>query len=279
MQPERSPSFENDREFALAVTGGVYPTVDMLAGGEEQTPAEALARIVRLILGAAAQRPEDARGILDKAKSALGGFSFLLEDLAKEPIHLQGIVGDGKLAGEGRKMADLFALLQLASKGKVHVTYQVTDTDGRPGVDTAAFQELLYQAFERLQLSRALADENIGLVPLEDQTEQGLVRALNQSASDSRYQNIPQGVLSESIEFLNRFGYHRSVARVYRGRINDEAAVVLTAMLLREKAVESASVVSVWNLEQEMNRFGGVQELVAHVSRMIQSLQLIEAAA
>ncbi len=262
-----------------SLTAGIYSPRRELAAELQVSELEALTILVRTLLNPSRVNTDLRDKILGTAKISLGDMAFLLEGLSEQPVQLEGVVGDDALAKNGGPLAELLAILELASKGRVSVSFAVTDTDGTPGVNVDPFKQLLQDTFHRFQLGADTAGQNARFLPALDSSPKALIRLLTQQMQDPSHKNAAKGLLHEAVDFLNQFGFQHDVTLINQGHVNYAAALIITAGLLRQQLGEADSSMSIWNLEQKLQRYGGVGAVIARVEGMLANVRLILQAA
>ena len=276
---QEPPASAGTPEIPGADLTGIYPSSRELAADLHLSEVDAFIILVRALVNPSLVPTEIRTKILDTAKTSLGDMAFLLDGLSERPVHLEGVIGDKALAKNGAPLAELLAILELASQGKVSVSYAVTDTDGLNGVNVGPFQELLQKTFTRFQLGPDIAAQNVHFLPSADSSPKAVTRLLMQQMQDPRLKNSAKGLLHEAVDFLDHFGYHHDVARILQGDVNYAVALIFTAGLLRKQIGEDESLDSIWELKKKMQRYGGVEAMTQRVEKMLANVHLVLQAA
>lgn len=259
--------------FSVRHSENIFQDYETLAAEMNQEPAAVLAAILKQILGAAALEPRTAKAeqVLALAKQHLGEFyGPVLQNAGTQPVHIFKRIDENDL--RNTDLARLLALLQVAHGSSDEISFFVRD-QGKPGVDVAGIMSGFKEIFSRLG---AGTPQKINLQPVDasasaDSVAKLIIRAVNQADSEKK----AAGVVDDE-EFLEALGYAKGY-RFAGEELDRKAAILFTASLLREDL--SNRRFSIINLRAELDRRGGLNQLISGLTSLMKALRHLETAA
>ncbi len=219
-------------------------------------------RMIQLLFADAGQTGLPKNQIHRAARKALGEYAWLL-DPRPAPIHLIQTLGEGPVKAEDYMSLYLLGLVNR----KDRVTLILPHADAQKVLTVKAQFDA-----EAGKLGMSDSAGRLSVVAASGAGEADVIRRIKQTATKSG--NYSLGTLHESTEFLEKLGYIGRMSRVHNaGRLNQNTAVMITAVLLREQLANDYTIV---NLESWMREHGvDAQTLSNRVSRMIEALKHI----
>ncbi len=265
------------RELADAATQSVYATAEALSAQLGISREEALTAILVQLLPSETADSAQWNIVMAAARQELGDAlaSRFVDNTGDNPYHFQQAVTAAELSRDEDQTMIAFTLL---SRKQHRMTFFIPpDDDDDKLISSEQLDQLLAAIKEKIRRlgGNDAAAKRLTLIALpagdEAQVRKAMIRE-TQGVNGDLY-NI---VLDRTRSFLEAFGVVKGLSRVDRGQVGYSEANYLAGALLGQKDYNELGI---FDLQNEMRRLGYSEEVVQRISRMIQALQKISAAA